>query len=201
MILSVFGSQLAPSTNSAGSVPLPISMAGVAATVNGVAAPLYYVSPQQVNIQIPYETAVSTTATVTINNNGQVTTQSFLMAPSAPGIFTNASNAPVPGTSATRGQIVTLFITGAGAVTPSIATGSAPSTATASSALPVPVEAAKVTVGGMPASIQFIGIPNGLVGVTQINYRVPGGIGLGTQPVVVSIGGVSSEPAILTVTN
>jgi uncharacterized protein (TIGR03437 family) len=53
----------------------------------------------------------------------------------------------------------------------------------------------------VPASIQFIGIPSGLVGVTQINYQIPGGIGLGTQPVVVSIGGLLSAPANLTVTN
>jgi uncharacterized protein (TIGR03437 family) len=201
MILSLFGSQLAPSTNSASSAPLPLSMAGVAVTVNGVAAPLYYISAGQLNIQIPYETAASAPATVMINNNGQVTSQSLLMASAAPGIFTNANNAPVPSSSASRGQTITLFITGAGAVTPSIATGSAPSAATGISDLPVPVQTAKVTVGGVPASIQFIGIPNGLVGVTQINYQVPSGIGLGTQPVAVTIGGVTSAPANLTVSN
>jgi uncharacterized protein (TIGR03437 family) len=201
MILSIFGSQLASSTSSAGSVPLPVSMAGVAVTVNGVAAPLYYLAPGQLNIQIPYETAAGATATVTINNNGQVTSQSFLMAPTAPGIFTDASSAPVPNTSASRGQIITLFITGSGAVTPSISTGSAPPAATAVSLLPTPVQAAKVTVGGVPASVQFIGIPSGLVGVTQVNYQVPTGIGLGTQPVVVTIGGVTSAPANLKVTN
>ncbi len=56
-IMTVFGSQLAVSASIASSVPLPVSMAGVAATVNGVAAPLYYVSPSQMNLQIPYETA------------------------------------------------------------------------------------------------------------------------------------------------
>jgi uncharacterized protein (TIGR03437 family) len=201
MILSVFGSHLAPSTSSAASVPLPITMAGVAVTINGQAAPLYYISPGQLNIQIPYETAAGATATVTINNNGQVASQSFLMAAVAPGIFTDANSAPVPNISAGRGQIVTLFITGAGAVTPSISTGSAPPAATAISDLPAPVQTAKVTVGGVLASIQFIGIPSGLVGVTQINYQVPGGIGLGPQPVVVAIGGVLSAPANLTVTN
>jgi uncharacterized protein (TIGR03437 family) len=153
------------------------------------------------NIQIPYETAAGATATVTINNNGQVTSQSFLMAPTAPGIFTDTSSAPVPNTRASRGQIITLFITGAGAVTPSIATGSAPPAASAISDLPVPAQSARVTVAGVPASIQFIGIPSGLVGVTQINYQVPSGIGLGTQPVVVTIGAVTSAPANLTVTN
>jgi len=118
MILSVFGSQLAPSAVSASSVPLPISMAGVAVTVNGVAAPLYYVSPRQLNVQIPYETAINAPATLSINNNGLVTSQSFTVAPAAPGIFTGLSGALVPNGSAARGQIAALYITGAGTVNP-----------------------------------------------------------------------------------
>jgi uncharacterized protein (TIGR03437 family) len=200
MILSVFGSQLAPSTSSAASVPLPITMAGVAVTINGEAAPLYFISPGQLNIQIPYETASGATATVTINNNGQVASQSFPMALTAPGIFT-ANGAPVPNTSGSSGQIITLFITGAGAVTPPVSTGAAPPVTTPIPDLPVPAQNSRVTVGGVQASIQFIGIPSGLVGVTQINYQVPSGIGLGAQPVAVTIGGVASAPAILTVTN
>jgi len=200
MILSVFGSQLAPSTSSAASVPLPITMAGVAVTVNGEAAPLYFISPGQLNIQIPYETATGATATVTINNNGQVASQSFPMALTAPGIFT-ANGAPVPSTSGSSGQIITLFITGTGAVTPPVSTGAAPPATTPIPDLPAPAQNSRVTVGGVQASIQFIGIPSALVGVTQINYQVPSGIALGSQPVVVTIGGVASAPAILTVTN
>jgi len=37
-----------------------------------------------------------------------------------------------------------------------------------------------VTVGGAPATIQFIGIPNGLVGVSQLNYTIPAGTPAGT---------------------
>jgi len=58
-----------------------------------------------------------------------------------------------------------------------------------------------VTVGNASAPTQFVGIPYGLVGVLQINYQVPAGIGIGTQPVVVTIGGVASAPASLNVTN
>jgi uncharacterized protein (TIGR03437 family) len=55
-------------------------------------------------------------------------------------------------------------------------------------------------VGGVPATIDFIGIPNWGVGVTQINFTVPAGVPLGPQPVVVTIGGVASPPVTLTVT-
>jgi len=201
MTLSIFGSQLASSTSAASNVPLPISIDGVAVTVNGVVAPLYYISPGQLNIQIPYETAANTTATVNINNNGHVTTRTFSLTGAAPGIFVDQNSAPVPSTSIGRGKIGTLFITGAGSVTPQVSTGAAPSSGTPLASLPKPTQDVTVTVGGVQAPTQFVGIPYGLVGVTQINYQVPAGIGIGTQPVVVKVGGVSSAPASLNVTN
>jgi uncharacterized protein (TIGR03437 family) len=199
MALSVFGSQLAPSMAVAGSVPLPVSMAGVAAAVNGVAAPLYYVSPGQLNIQIPYETAMNGTATLEINNNGQATSQTFPVATAAPGIFTDQTGAIVPNGSAIRGQITTLYLTGAGGLTPPVPTGSAPSTGTPVTNLPQPDQTTTVTVGDVPAPIDFIGVPAGLVGVTQVNFQVPIGVGIGAQFVVVTVGGVSSAPAKLNV--
>ncbi len=57
-----------------------------------------------------------------------------------------------------------------------------------------------VTVGGVNAPVQFAGIPSGLVGVMQINYTVPGGLSLGAQPVVVTVGNASSAEAQLTIT-
>ena len=45
MSMSVYGTNLSPGTQAAASLPLPLSMQGITATVNGVAAPLYYVSP------------------------------------------------------------------------------------------------------------------------------------------------------------
>ena len=201
MLLSVFGTQLAPSSAAASSVPLPISAEGVAVTVNGVAAPLYYVSQDQLNIQIPYGTAVNTPATLRINNNGLVTSFPLTIAATAPGIFTDQNNGIVPIGSATRGGNVTLFLTGAGIVNPEIATGAAPVLGTLVTNLPKPAQSAIVKVGGVQASVEFIGIPWSLVGVTQINFKVPSSVATGTQPVVVSVGGVPSAPASLTITN
>jgi uncharacterized protein (TIGR03437 family) len=201
MTLSIFGSHLASSIAAASSVPLPISMGGVAVTVNGVVAPLYYVSPGQLNIQIPYETALNSTATVNVNNNGRVTSRTFNLASAAPGIFVDQNGAPVPTNSAGRGKIGTLFITGAGSVTPPVSTGAAPSSGTPLASLPKPTQNVEVRVGGVLATAQFVGIPYGLVGVTQINYQIPAGVGVGQQSVVVSVNGIASAPASLTVTN
>ena len=85
-------------------MPLPLSISGVEVLVNGIAAPLYYVAPGQLNVQIPYETTASGSAVASINNNGQVTTQSFQMAAAAPGIFTDSTGALVPTSAAALGQ-------------------------------------------------------------------------------------------------
>jgi uncharacterized protein (TIGR03437 family) len=62
------------------------------------------------------------------------------------------------------------------------------------------VQPTTVSIGGVGAVIQFAGIPTSLVGVTQINLRIPTNAPLGTQPVVVTIGSVPSAPATITVT-
>lgn len=193
-IIAVFGSNLAPSTASASSVPFPLTMAGVSAIINGEAVPLWFVSSGQMNIQIPYEVNVPAPATLEINNNGAVTSQTFLVTATAPGIFTvpgtnNISNglpAPQPGTE------TTLYLTGVGAVNPSIATGAAPASSTSITDLPAPTQNVTVSVNGVPTSVEFAGIIWGLVGVAQINFTVPGGTPAGSVPVIVQVGSATA---------
>src|SRR5262249_55624650 len=54
-LISIFGSGLAPLTASASAVPLPLSIADTSVTINGLAAPILFVSPHQINVQAPYE--------------------------------------------------------------------------------------------------------------------------------------------------
>jgi uncharacterized protein (TIGR03437 family) len=201
MLLTLFGSSLAPDALAASTVPLPARLDGVSATINNLIAPLWYISSGQINLQIPYEIPVNSTATLTLNNNGQATSLSFVVAAMAPGIFTDANGAPAGKASAERGDVATLFLTGAGATAPAVADGAAPAPSTPTSNLPKPQQPVTVTIGGMTAPIRFVGIPPGLVGVTQINYQVPDNAPLGQQPVVVTVGSASSPPAMLTVTN
>ena len=194
MVLSVFGANLAPSTQLAGALPLPLTMAGVSAAVNGIAAPLYYVSPLQLNIQIPYETATGT-ALLAVSNNGQVATYSFPVTASAPGIYLGPSSAITPNTSGSRGQEYTLFVTGAGEVSPPIATGAGPT----GNQVPVPLLAVSMTIGGVAAQTDYVGIPIWSVGTLQINFTVPENAPLGVQPVVVTVGSAASVAADFTV--
>ncbi len=198
MALSVFGTGLAPAIQLDGVLPLPLTMQGVSATVNGVAAPLYYVSPTQINLQIPYETGART-AVVGIDNNGKVASFPFNTSVTAPGIFVQNGNL-VPVASGKPGDVLVLFMTGEGDVNPALFTGSSPAAGTAVDQLPQPRIPVTVTVGGIAATIQFEGIPTLLVGTTQINFVIPVNVPPGVQPVVVTSNGVASLPANITVT-
>jgi uncharacterized protein (TIGR03437 family) len=212
MVLTIFGSNLADVTWTASSVPLAAQVSGVSVSigvvntggaVNGgsaVNAPLYYVSPGQFNVQIPYETPVNQASILTVTNNGRTATTTLAVAAAAPGVFTDGNGALVPAATGARGALVTLYLTGAGAVSPTISTGAAPALGTPAQQLPAPLQATAVTIGGAAAAIDFEGIPTALVGVTQINLRIPTTAPLGLQPVVVTIGGIASAPATITVT-
>jgi uncharacterized protein (TIGR03437 family) len=201
MVLAIFGSQLAPSTTITTGVPFPYTMEGVAATIDGEAAPLWYVSAGQWNIQIPYETAPGT-RDLELNNNGQITHESITVAAAAPGVFTDSSSNIVNGLPAVAaGQETVLYFTGAGAVSPSVASGAAPLAGTALNALPSPTQTTTIAVGGKPVTVplEFNGITPGLVGVVQVNFTIPAGVPAGRQPVVVTVGGVPSATVYLTV--
>ena len=86
MVVAVFGANLAGATDTASGSPLPYSLDGVSAAVNGIAAPLVYVSPTQVNLQIPYEVGAGP-AVLGITNNGQVGGFQLQISAAAPGIL------------------------------------------------------------------------------------------------------------------
>lgn len=198
MILSVFGTQLANAAQAAASLPLPGTMQNASVRINGVFAPLYYVSASQLNVQVPYETQPGT-ATLTLTNNGQTATANFTVTPNAPGIFAGNGNVLVPFASGNPGDTLLLFMTGDGQLSPLLADGSTPSANTPFTQLPAPIAPVTLTVGGRPAAIAFVGVPSGLTGATQVNFLVPSGLAPGTYPVVVTVGGVPSAGVNLTV--
>jgi uncharacterized protein (TIGR03437 family) len=173
---------------------LPFSIAAVSATVNNLAAPLLYDSPSQVNIQIPYEVGAGP-AVLGINNNGQVAGFQFEVAPSAPATYSDGNGNLAGNPGVQPGGIGTLYLNGAGDVTPPLLTGSlAPSSPVISPVMPL-----SVTVGGVPALLQFSGLAPLAIGTTQVNFYVPPSAAAGPQPVVMTVGGASSPPVNVTV--
>jgi uncharacterized protein (TIGR03437 family) len=56
-----------------------------------------------------------------------------------------------------------------------------------------------MTIGGVAAHMDYVGIPSWSVGTLQINFTVPLSAPLGLQPVVVTVGTASSAAANFTV--
>jgi uncharacterized protein (TIGR03437 family) len=197
----VGGSGLAPSSQLqiASATPLPYKIGGVSATVNGIPAPIYYILPGQIVIQVPYETPGGP-AFLAVNENGRVATYSFTVAASAPGIFVDSNSRLVPTGSAARGQSLAFFITGEGDVSGQLATGASPALTVPLSQLPAPRGKFSMTVGGVSVTPLFVGIPYGLVGVTQVNFTVPANAPTGIQNVIVNVGGHKSVAAQINIT-
>lgn len=200
-LISIFGSNLAATTVAATSVPYPTNLGGVSVMVNGsLAAPLFVVTPGQVNAQLPYETPVGT-ATLSVNGSTPV---SFTVAPSAPGIFVYGANRAValnqdysvnsPQQPAPAGGVITVFGTGQGAVHPSVATAAA----APGDPLSLPVLAVTATIGGQPAEVLFAGLAPGFMGTLQLNFRIPN-LATGDYPLVVTIGDAQSNAPVVAV--
>jgi uncharacterized protein (TIGR03437 family) len=136
-----------------------------------------------------------------VNNNGKVVTQGFTVKQTGPGIFTDTKAFLVPTNTAARGQEIALYMTGAGQTSPAVFTGSAPAAGTLLSGLPQPLQKTTVMVNNVPANIDFVGIPPGLVGVLQINFDIPVNTPIGLQTVIVTVGNGQSGTALLNVTN
>ena len=196
-LLAIFGTHLALTTQTAASVPLPLSLGGAAVTVNGIQAPLLSVSSGQITAQIPFEVTPGM-AQVTVTVGGQSDSQTVKIEPVAPGVFTlDGLHLYHPGVGV-RGDALALYLTGQGPVSVAVPTGSAPA-ATSVAQLPQIAQPVKITIGGEPAQILFAGIPNGLVGISQINFVVPHDLPLGDQELVVSIGDQQAKAVVFTV--
>ncbi len=169
-------------------------------------APVLYASDTQINFQLPFETFGRSAVLLVVDNNGNLSEpHSVQVVPSSPGVFIWGANRAVAvnennsvNTSenpATRSSIVTLYMTGQGVVTPPLPSGSA---ATTSPLIRAPLPA-QVWVGGVPAKILFVGLAPDLVGVLQLNFEVPEGAPSGDSPVVVNLGGWTSNTPLLTI--
>src|SRR5262249_13674934 len=89
-VVSLYGVALGSFWETAVASPLPRTMGnGVRVTVDGIEAPLFYVSPSQVNFQIPFEVSSATAAvTLTRSDDGARQSVQLPMKPAHPGIYT-----------------------------------------------------------------------------------------------------------------
>lgn len=192
-IAAAFGNGMATGTQASSTTPLPTTLAGAGVRVRDSAgvdrtALLFYVSPTQINFQVPAGTAAGS-ATVSITNNGRfgaIASGTVNIANVAPGLFTADSS----GHGLAAAVVQRTRADGTQVFEPAIRFE-------ANQYLPVPIDlgpstdqvflvlygagfrfrssltGVTATIGGEPAQVTFAGAQGELIGLDQANLRLP----------------------------
>lgn len=206
-LITIFGINLGPATPVSaqpdGAGNIGTVLAGVEVLVDGTPAPVLFAGPHQVNAVAPFGTS-SAVAQVQVTANG-LTSQPFpiKVQPSAPGLFAADSSgsgqalalngdgtANGPDNPAARGSVVVVYATGGGQTYPAAADGTV-SDANHPWQPVLPVTAA---IGDVPATVVYAGSAPGIVdGILQVNVVIPPAVSSGASPIVLTVGGQSSQ--------
>jgi uncharacterized protein (TIGR03437 family) len=200
-LITLFGSGLASTTMAAaGGGPVPLSLGGVSATLNGIPCPVFAVSPSQISILVPHGVAPYGADYIQVTNNGvasNVVSVGSGVNFSQPGVFSQSQDGI--GFAAARhaateelvdqanpaqpGEYISIYMTGLGTVTPAIADGSVGPSNPLSTADCWTNGSMSVVFNdygpGAPSesdvlgAIQFAGLAPGLAGLYQVNVLVP----------------------------
>jgi uncharacterized protein (TIGR03437 family) len=175
-------------------------------TIGGVTAPVIIDLGNKLNIQIPFELS-SGPANLTITVNGNPSAPfSLNLDDYAPGLvtgaggtdatlgtFTNPSGAFVTTANpATPTQVITLYATGLGPTNPKVPSGYV------NTGAPTATRPA-VTVEGETALVTASALSSTVFGYYQVNFKVPADLPVGNHPVVLTIGGQTSNAVLMPV--
>lgn len=210
-LASVFGTGLSNATYQS-AAPYPTSLGasslggyGVSVSVNGQAAPVFYVSPTQINFQVPWGTAIGTASVTVSVAGGGSNAFSVPVLAASPGLFVLGSSAIVqnaadyslngPSHPAAAGSTIIAYLTGSGPVSPAATDGAAaPLTS-----LMYATASHSAAIGAAEATVSFAGLAPGWVGLVQANIVVPVGLATGTYPLTVTIDGQTSNAGNISV--
>ncbi len=204
-LATIFGANLANSTQEATGFPLPRSMAGAAVYVNQTQVPLLYVSETQINFQVPGGLAAGFANLYVTRSGGQSALFRFTVVSSAPGIFQDTSNHAIAQNASDNstnsasnpvasGSVLVVYLTGQGPLNHAVADGTPAPDSPLSSA----TATATATMGGMNATVQFLGLTPGFTGLAQANILVPA-LATADYPLVITVGGFVSASAVVSV--
>jgi uncharacterized protein (TIGR03437 family) len=212
-LISIFGEFLNEFPGLAGRLPLPIAFKHVSVSFdfpeNGISVPaaVSFASPQQLNVQVPWEVAGLNFAIVKVRIEDSVSqTFNLNLSDYAPGIFeidaggtrlgavTHADGSLVsPSNPAASGETVVVYLTGTGPVDTPQATGFAAPTNTLVRTSNVPT----VTIAGRQGAVFFSGLSPGFVGLYQLNVTLPASLPAGNQQMQVVSNGIASNTVLV----
>jgi uncharacterized protein (TIGR03437 family) len=192
---------LDPVTASLSSGRVPTSLAGTRVLFDGVAAPIISVQSTEILAIVPQHVAARTKATLVVENQGVGYGADLTAGEAAPGIFVDEQQAAVainqdgirngPDHPASAGSIVSVFLTGAGAMDPPVEDGAVPTPPLSKVALPV-----TASISDAPAEVLYAGAVTGSPGVVQVNLRVPAVARPGMMRLKITVGGMSRNQSV-----
>lgn len=213
-VASVYGHNLAPAEASAGAVPLPATLGGVRVLVNGKPVPLFYVSPGQINFQVPGDLKTQPTvasdplyyANIRIDRAGfQSNVAYFGVRANAPGIVATTDGYIIAQDAAYHlvgkdepakaGQAMLFYFVGGGQLREKVPDGQ---TAPLDHLIQV-TDTVQVRIGTLNVTPVFVGLTPGGVGLEQVNLTLPDSLGPGEYDVTLTIGGQASNTVKLVV--
>jgi uncharacterized protein (TIGR03437 family) len=207
-ILSIYGSNLAPAAVPNTAPSLGMTLGGTSVAIGGVLAPLYYVSPTQIDAELPVELVPGGQYEVIVNSAGALSTAgSIQVIAAAPGIaaFPNGQiiaqhldySLVSSASPAKPGEYIVFYLAGLGLTDTSVADGAA----SPLNPLAHPLIAPVLTLNGSNTPIAFAGLTPNFVGLYQINFQVPLNTPNGNIILAVSQSGAASNSTVLPVHN
>jgi uncharacterized protein (TIGR03437 family) len=209
MIVQIYGSNLASQVAGSSTIPLNTSLNNTSVIIGGIAAPLYFVSPGQINAQVPFELKSGMSYQVIVSANGALSTPNPIqLAADAPGIAAFASGGIIAehgdGTLVTEAapaapsEFIVFFVSGMGLTDNPVASGQpSPGVPT----LARPTDPPKLTLNGANIQVSFAGLVPTLVGLYQVNFQVPANTPNGDLQLVLTQTGGQSNTTVLPVHN
>jgi uncharacterized protein (TIGR03437 family) len=219
-LLAIFGPHFVGGTPAEAPGSFLTSLAGVSVSFNGLAGPLLYVSPQQINVQAPFEIAGSSQVRVALTSSQTNESDSRTLAGVASNPTAFLGGAPVPGcvlpgvvfaggplplifnadgtrntctNPAGRGSVVTIFLAGLGVTSPAQSTGSTNTSPGTPLNLPI-----KVSNGTPVTVVSATALPGSIAGVWKVDLALPQNAN-GALAFSLSVGSVAVRDANLTV--
>lgn len=207
-VFALFGLGLATNKAQALSTPLPTKLLNTTVTVNGELAPLFYVDPNQIDAQMPWDIPGNSVASVIVTNGTSASNAAAVYVPATgtPGISVYSTNHAVVvnangtvnagGAGAKVGEEVVAYFTGGGPVPSSCQ----PATGKVAADQCLVTGSNSVTVDSINAIVDYMGLTPGSIGLYQANFNVPQ-VAAGAYPVVITIAGQMSNNPVINVSN
>jgi uncharacterized protein (TIGR03437 family) len=196
-IVSIFGLNLASATQAGPANPLSQTLLNITVTVGQQILPLYSVSPEQVNVQLPFETPLGN-GLLQLHQTGEADVNAvFTVVRNAPGIFgvTHSDRSVVDvNNPASAGETLTITGTGFGPYDRNPPTGIAiPTDSTFTLLDPVTVNAGGISMSALTSGPSF-----SKAGMNLATFQVPASLPSGTSvPLNLTINGAESNQILL----